>query len=55
MNTTKINSEKEYSHTLQRIELLMDAEAGTVEAAELKRLALMVEGYEEEHYPIDAP
>jgi HTH-type transcriptional regulator/antitoxin HigA len=40
---------------LARIEVLMDAEPESPEEEELELLALLVETYEEEHYPIDLP
>ena len=40
---------------LARIETLMDAQPGSAEEDELELLALLVEKYEAEHYPIDPP
>ena len=50
-----IKSEDDYQTALARIEELMDARPGSVQEEELELLALLVEKYESEHYPIDPP
>ena len=50
-----ITSEKEYRHALSLIEKLMDAEPDTAEAGILDVLSLVVEKYEEKHFPIPPP
>ncbi|ELP2650153.1 hypothetical protein R1U54_000209 [Vibrio fluvialis] len=46
-------SESDYKAVLKRIELLFDAaEPRTPEADELKKLAALVEEYEEKYFPI---
>jgi HTH-type transcriptional regulator/antitoxin HigA len=50
-----IKTEVEYETTLRRVEALMDAEPGSPEEEELELLALLVEKYEGERYPIDLP
>jgi HTH-type transcriptional regulator/antitoxin HigA len=50
-----IKTAQEHNAALARIDQLMDAEAGTVEVAELEVLAILVERYERETFPIDAP
>lgn len=55
MNAKIIRTEAEYEAALARIEELMDAAAGTPEGEELDLLSLLVEHYEEEHYPIGPP
>ncbi|MBW2615335.1 MAG: ImmA/IrrE family metallo-endopeptidase [Deltaproteobacteria bacterium] len=50
-----IKTEEDYTLALDRIESLMDAEAGTTEADELELLSALVEMYEEKQYPIDFP
>ena len=50
-----IKTEEDYTLALDRIESLMDAEAGTSEADELELVSTLVEMYEEKHYPIDLP
>ena len=50
-----IKTKKDYNKALKRIEELFDAKAGTAEADELELLVALVELYEKEHFPIDAP
>lgn len=50
-----IRSEQDHAAALARIELLMDADPGTPEAAELDLLADLVEHYEIRHFPIPKP
>ena len=50
-----IKNEKDHNEALERIEQLMDAEPGTAEMDELELLTVLVEMYEEEHFPINMP
>lgn len=50
-----LKTETDYNEALKRIEELFDAEQGTPEADELELLAALVELYEQEHFPIEAP
>ena len=50
-----IKEEEEYNRILARIEEIMDAEPGTPEGDELELLSLLVEKYEEEHFPLPDP
>jgi HTH-type transcriptional regulator/antitoxin HigA len=50
-----IKNEQDYEKALTRIEVLMDAEAGTPELDELELLTALVEMYEDKHYPINLP
>ena len=50
-----LKTESDYNEALKRIEELFDAEAGTAEADELELLVALVELYEKEHFPIEAP
>jgi HTH-type transcriptional regulator / antitoxin HigA len=50
-----IHSEADYDAALQRIDELMGAKANTPEGDELDVLATLVEAYESEHFPLDAP
>ena len=54
MSARIIKSEAEYEAMLKRIEMLMDAAAGSPEEQELDVLGSMVEEYEKTHYSIDA-
>ncbi|MFA7257852.1 MAG: transcriptional regulator [Kiritimatiellales bacterium] len=55
MKAKIIKTEAECEAMLKRIEVLMDAAPGTPEEEELELLGLLVERYEQEHYPIDPP
>ena len=58
MNHIKlIKSEKEHEITLGRLMDLMDKDPalGTLESDEMDLLALVIERYGQEHYPIDPP
>ena len=50
-----LKTESDYTEALKRIEELFDAEKGTREADELELLVALVELYEKEHFPIEAP
>lgn len=50
-----IRTEEEYQAALAHLETLMDAIPGSPEEDELDLFALLVEKYEEEHFPIDLP
>lgn len=55
MNIKLIHTEADYQVALQRIRNLWDAPEGTPEAEELEILVMLVNRYEEEHYPIEEP
>ena len=55
MSIKVIKTEADYEATLERIEALMDAALGTPEEDELDVLALLIEAYEKEQYPIGTP
>lgn len=55
MNIKPIRTESDYRLTLERLELIFDAEIGTPDSDEADILGLMVDEYEKKHYPIDAP
>jgi HTH-type transcriptional regulator/antitoxin HigA len=50
-----IETEEEYNEALERLDLLFDAPVGSQEAKEAEVLALLINQYEEAHYPIDEP
>ena len=50
-----LKTEEEYKAALKRLDEILDAEAGTLESDEADLLVLLVEKYENEHYPIDDP
>jgi HTH-type transcriptional regulator/antitoxin HigA len=50
-----IHSEAEYEQALAYVETLMDAETDSPEEDELEIWTLLIENYEETHYPIPPP
>jgi len=50
-----IKTEAEYTTALARVEALMDAKFGSAKEQELELWSLLVERYEQEHFPIDLP
>jgi HTH-type transcriptional regulator/antitoxin HigA len=55
MNLKPIKTAKDYKLALVRMEEIFDARPGTNEGDELEILAMLVEKYEDEKYPIEAP
>jgi HTH-type transcriptional regulator/antitoxin HigA len=55
MDLKPIKTEKDYRAALKRLEEIFDAKLGTPEGDELEILGLMVDNYENQHYPIEAP
>jgi len=55
MDIKLIKTEADYDMALSRIDVLMDAKFDSPEGDELDVLVTLVEKYEAQHYPIDAP
>lgn len=55
MNIKPIRTEEEYEAVLEEIDALFDAKRGTPEGDQLEILCMLVEAYEDEHYPIPYP
>lgn len=55
MEIKPIHTEQEYQAALRRLEEVWEAEPGTPESDELDVLSVLVEAYEDEHYPIHPP
>ena len=55
MELKPIKTKTEYKAALREVEALFDAPEGTPQADKLEVLAMLVEKYEAEHYPIPAP
>jgi len=55
MKPKVLKTQKEYEEALAHLETLMDAEPGTPEEDELELFALLIEEYEDEHFPIGLP
>jgi len=52
MNIKPIHNQEDLATALARLEQLWGAEAGSPEGDELEILALLIEKYEDEHYPM---
>ena len=55
MELKPIRNKKEYQVALKEIEALWNAKDGSAESDRLEVLALLVERYEQEHFPIPDP
>jgi len=55
MNIELIESEEDYRKALSRMDVIFDAEPDTPEGDEAEILSILIEKYEDEHYPIEAP
>ncbi len=55
MNLKPIKTKKDYQQALNRLELIFDAKKGTEEGDELEILGILIDQYENEHFPIDLP
>jgi len=55
MNIKPIKCEADYDATLARVDKLMDAKLNTPQGDELDILVTLIEKYEAQHHPIDAP
>jgi HTH-type transcriptional regulator / antitoxin HigA len=55
MNIRLIKTEEDYKLAMNRLEVIFDAPIGTPESDEADVLALLVDEYEKQHYPIEAP
>lgn len=55
MNIKAIKTEEDYERSLVRLEEIFQAPADSEEGDEAEILTILIEKYEEEHYPIDAP
>ena len=50
-----IKTEKDYEQALSRLEEIFHAPADTPEGDEAEVLSILIEKYEDKHYPIEAP
>jgi len=55
MNIKLIKSESDYKEALNRLEVIFDSKKGTSEGDELEILSLLIEKYEDEHFPFKFP
>tara|TARA_R110000868_G_scaffold164469_2_gene397134 strand:- start:95 stop:463 length:369 start_codon:yes stop_codon:yes gene_type:complete len=55
MEIKPIKTEKDYGKALERLELIFDATLNSKEGDEAEILSLLIDNYENKHYPIEAP
>ena len=55
MKLKVLKTEEEYNKALKRLETIFDSPPDTPEGDEADILGLLIEKYEGEHYPIEAP
>lgn len=55
MKIRPIRNEADYKKALERLEDIFDAKRGTDEGDELEILAMVIDNYENESFPIDMP
>ena len=55
MNIKPIKTEKDYEKALERLEIIFDAPANTKDGDEAEVLSMLIDNFENEHYPINAP
>ena len=55
MKIKPIKNEQDYEKALERLEVIFDAPINSKEGDEAEILSMMIDNYENEHYPIDAP
>jgi len=55
MRIKVIKTEEEYTKALKRLEVIFDAPSNTPDGDEAELLGILIEKYEDEHYPIDPP
>ena len=55
MKIRPIKNEADYQKALERLEVIFDAKKGTEEGDELEILAIVIDNYETENFPIDMP
>src|SRR3972149_213066 len=55
MTIKPIKNKKDYQQALERLELIFDSKKGMPEGDELEILGILIEKYEDEHFPIGFP
>ena len=55
MNIKVIKSEEDYQKALKRLEMIFDSPIDSPEGDEAEILTILIEKYEDEHYPIGPP
>jgi HTH-type transcriptional regulator/antitoxin HigA len=55
MQIKPIKTEQDYQQALARLEEIFTAKPGTKDGDELEILGILIEKYEQEHFPVDYP
>lgn len=55
MTIKPIKTKKDYQNALERLELIFDSKKGSDNSDELEILGILIEKYEDEHFPIGFP
>ena len=55
MEIKVIKTESDYNEALKRLEVIFDAPVNSKEGDEAELLSILIERYEDVHYPIEAP
>ncbi|PWH84727.1 helix-turn-helix domain-containing protein [Brumimicrobium oceani] len=55
MKIKPIRNEADYEKALERLEVIFDAKRGASLGDELEILAILIDNYESEHFPIEMP
>ena len=55
MDISPIRNEKDYKKALERLEVIFDTKRGTKEGDELEILAILIDNYENENFPVGMP
>ncbi len=55
MKMKPIKTEKDYTQALKRLEIIFDAKSNSPEGDELEVLGVLINQYEQEHFPMGMP
>ena len=55
MNIKPIKTKKDYQTALTRLEVIFDAKPGSSDGDELEILGILIDKYEQQHFPINFP
>ncbi|SKB35357.1 HTH-type transcriptional regulator / antitoxin HigA [Salegentibacter holothuriorum] len=55
MKIKPIKTEKDYEQALERLEVIFDADSNSKKGDEAEILSLLIDNYENQHYPIETP
>lgn len=55
MRIKPIKTEEDYQQAMERLEIIFDAKPGSSEGDELEVLGILIDEFENKHFPIDMP